>query len=338
MKRSSMLPCVLLLSLAHAACGDPGPDAGGATTATSPTNPAGPPGDADPIATTPPSSAPIQADGSTSIPNDDAGTPAPWPGSRAFFFSFPVQRQAASPSWGTALTDILRHMNPSFHSTLYDFPDDRIRWGVEITHGISSHLRFAYNVTGKPANGFYVMQDRATLVIEPAMKLGDVTPRVPMSLRGSRFALELGEQATSSSANDRPTSLLEDWIAATNGSEVGVDLVKQNLWGTTVRDGVATTFELTVYALAWAQAAMAVDPTYFQANPLTRELIAWNAERAMRLYDEGSQMLVFKSNAQEDFQAKFKAAPDAITLRNFARRFFGGPYVTKVLGIASAKE
>jgi len=307
------------------------------TTGASPTDPAATTGEPPSPAqetTTPPSTAPTPADVDAGVDDDDAGS-SHWPGSQAFFFNFPAQRQVpVTPAYGTALLDILRHMHPSFHSTAYDFPNDRVRWGEATSHGIASHLRFAYNVTGKAANGLYVMQDRATLVVEPTIFLSDVGPRVPQSLKGPSFQRTL----VAVQANDKPTFLLEDWIAATNGSEVGVDLVKQNQWGTTVRDGVRTTFELTIYALAWAHTVTVTDTSYFQDNPLTRELLAWNTERALRLYDEGSQMPAFKNNAQDDYLAKWKTSPDAAPLRNFARRFFGGAYVAKVLGIPATKE
>ncbi len=273
------------------------------------------------------------ADAATS--GDDAEAPGPWPGSQVFFFHFPPQKQASHPSWGTALTDIVRHLHPTYGAQ-YDYPDDRITWGTLVSHGISSHLRFAYNVTGKPANGLYLMQDRATLVVEPKIHLTDIAPRVPASLRGARWQSAVVGPAKD--WNDTPTFVLEQWIASTNGSEVGIDLVKQGLWGTTVRDAVGGTFELNLYAFAFGLAVEELDPTYFAENPLTRELLAWNTERAMRLFAEGSQMPPFTNLAQEDLATKWKTAADAAPLRNFARKLFGGSYCVKVLGIGAHAE
>lgn len=270
-----------------------------------------------------------------SVAADDAGAEGPWPGSQVFFFHFPAQKQASHPSWGTALTDIVRHLHPTYGSQ-YDYPDDRITWGTLVSHGISSHLRFAYNVTGKPANGFYVMKDRATLVVEPAIHLADVAPRVPASLRGARF--QSAVVGPVKDWNDMPTFILEQWIASTNGSEVGIDLVEQGLWGTTTRDAVGATLELSVYALAFGLAVEQLAPTYFGQNPLTRELLAWNIERAMGVYAEGSKLAPFANAAQQDYATKWKTATDAAPLRNFARRLFGGTFCVKVLGIAAANE
>jgi hypothetical protein len=113
---------------------------------------------------------------------------------------------------------------------------------------------------------------------------------------------------------------------------------QQGLWGTSARDGVGGTLELTVYALAFGLAVEQVDATYFGQNPLTREFLAWNIERAMRLYGEGSTIPAFANGAQTDYLLKWKTAPDAAPLRNFARRLFGGSYCVKVLGITAASE
>ncbi|MBX3209392.1 MAG: hypothetical protein KF764_30445 [Labilithrix sp.] len=264
----------------------------------------------------------------------DAGPDAPWPGSQVLFFTFPEQRQGTHPSWGAALTDLVRHLHPTYSQ--YDYPSERITWGQQVSFGISSHLRFAYNVTGKPANGFYVMKDRATLVVEPAIRLEDVAPRVPASLRGPRYQPYL--VTPTRDWNDTPTFVLEEWVSFTNGSEVGVGLVAEGLWGTTTRDAVGGTLELTVYALAFGRAVDELDPTYFTKNPLTREFLAWNAERAMGLYAEGMKVPAFADGANEAYRATWTKAADAAPLRNFARQLFGASYCVKVLGISAAKE
>lgn len=267
-------------------------------------------------------------------PQADGGAEAPWPGSQVFFFTFPEQRTGTHPSWGAALTDLVRHLHPTYGQ--YDYPSDRITWGQQLSFGISSHLRFAYNVTGEPANGFYVLQDRATLVASPAIHLADVAPRVPASLRGARYQPYLVTPITD--WNDTPTFVLDAWVSFTNGSEVGVDLVASGLWGAAARDAVGGTLELTVYTLAFGLAVEELDATYFVHNPSTREFLAWNAERAMRLYAEGSKLAVFADARHEAYRAAWIGAPDAAPLRNFARRVFGAPYCVKVLGISGAKE
>lgn len=273
--------------------------------------------------------------GGTSSPPVGPTPEGPWPGSQAFFFNFPAQKQASGTTWGTALTDIVRHLNPTY-GTQYDYPNDRLAWAALNSHGISAHLRFAYNVTGKPANGFYVLQDRATLFVEPKMNLSDIASRIPPSLRGSRYATYVVNAAKD--WNDSPSYLIEEWVGLTNASEVAVDLVKENLWGTQTRDAVSGAFELMVYAFAFGLAAEQIEATYFTDNPLSREFLAWNAERAMRLYTEGAAMPVFANNAQDDYATKWRSSPDGAPLRNFARHLFGATYCVKVLGITGPNE
>jgi len=247
---------------------------------------------------------------------------------------FAVQKAGAGATWGTALTDIIRHL-PTSYGTQYDFPDDRITWGHEVTHGINSHLRNYLNVTGKKANGFYLMKDRFTLVVEPAVLLANVGPLVPASLRGSRYQTYLVDQV--SGWNDTPTYVFDEWVAYTNGSEVGVELATSGSW-TTWRDGVAGTLEFTVYALALGLAVETLDPTYFKGYANFREFLAWNTERAMNLYRAGAVLPAFTWATQDAYYAAWKTSPDGATLRNFARRTFGAAYCTKVLAIAAAKE
>lgn len=260
---------------------------------------------------------------------------APWPGSQLQFLTFPAQKMASGASWGTALTDIVRHL-PSSYGNQYDFPDDRITWGHETTHGINSHVRNSLNTTGKRANGFYLMKDRAALVVEPPTTLlANVGTYVPASLRGSRYKTYLVDQV--SGWNDTPTYVYDEWVAYTNGSEVGVELAKSGSW-TEWRDGVAGTLEFTIYALALGLAVETKDAAYFASYTQFREFLAWNAERAMNLYRAGAVLPVFAWTTQDNYYTAWKTSADAIPLRNFARRTFGEAYCTKVLEITAAKE
>lgn len=270
----------------------------------------------------------------------DAGSDAvtgpalPWPGTNVILLPLAAQKAAAGADWGTGLTDIVQHL-PAMYGSQYDYPSDRITWAHETTHGINSHIRNYLNVTGKPANGFYVMRDRFALVVEPNAKLAQVGPMVPASLRGSRYQTYLVDQVNG--WNDVPTYVLDEWVSYTNGSEVGVELATSGSW-TTWRDGVAGTLEFTIYALAFAAAVEAADPTYFKGYLQFREFIAWNAERAMGLYKKGAAMPVFAWAPSDAYYAAWRTSSDAKQLRNFARRWLGGAYATAVLGISAAVE
>ncbi len=264
----------------------------------------------------------------------DAQPSGPWPGSQLVTLPFYAQKMASNATWGSALTDIVQHL-PGSYGSQYDFPDDRITWGHETTHGINSYLRNYLNTTGKRANGLYLMRDRYALVVEPNVRLANVGTYVPASLRGSRYQTYLVDQV--SGWDSTPTYVFDEWVAYTNGSEVGVELAKSGAW-TTWRDGVAGALEFTIYALALGLAVEKLDAAYFANYTQFRELLAFSAERAMNLYRAGAVLPVFSWATQDTYYATWKTAADAAPLRNFARRTFGAAYCAKVLEIGAAVE
>jgi hypothetical protein len=266
---------------------------------------------------------------------DGGGVTGPWPGSSLVILPFAVQKQASGAGWGTALTDIVRHI-PTTYGTQYDVPQDFIAWGDVGTLGIDGHLRIYQNVTGQRANGFYLMKDRFALVVEPpTTRVTSVAPYVPASLRGSRFQSYLVDQAVT--WDDTPTFILDQWNCETNGSEVAVELGTAGSFATP-RDGVSGALEFTVYSLALGLAVENLDASYLATYTQFREFLAWEAERAMGLYRAGAVLPSLASTTQDAYYAAWKTSADGKALRNFARRTFDAAYVTKVLEIAAATE
>lgn len=268
--------------------------------------------------------------------NDDGGAvTGPWPGSGLSILPFAAQKMASGAGWGTALTDIVRHI-PTTYGNQYDVPSDFIAWGDVGTLGIDSHLRIYENATGQRANGFYLMKDRFALVVEPpTTRLTGVAAYVPASLRGSRFQSYLVDQAVT--WDDTPTFILDQWNCETNGSEVAVELGKAGSFATP-RDGVSGALEFTVYALALGLTVEGLDASYLATYTQFREFLAWEAERAMGLYRAGAALPSLATATQDAYYAAWKTSAGGKPLRNFARRTFGAAYVVKVLEIAAATE
>jgi len=265
----------------------------------------------------------------------DGGVTGPWPGSNLVILPFAVQKMASGAGWGTALTDIVRHI-PTMYGTQYDVPDDFVAWGDVGTLGIDSYLRVYQNVTGQRANGFYLMKDRFALVVEPpTTRVTSVAPYVPASLRGSRFQSYLVDQATT--WDDTPTFILDEWNCETNGSEVAVELAKAGSFPAP-RDGVSGALEFTVYSLALGLAVETLDANFFATYTQFREFLAWEAERAMGLYRAGAVLPSLAAATQDAYYAAWKTSADGKALRNFARRTWSAAYVTQVLEIAAATE
>jgi len=268
--------------------------------------------------------------------SDREGAPTP-PGSRAAMWkgipgqhvewmTYPAQNSKSGGSWGVALTDIAQHLPSSYGDTYWD--SDLITAGHETSHGIHAHLRNNFNKTGKKANAFYVLNDRAAIVVEPNIRKSDVAPYIPTSLRGSRYSTYITGQVE---WDDTPLYVWDEWNAYANGGDVGVDLVKRGLWKYDWRDGVAGQLEFVVYATAVAMVVQKKDPTYFADYDQFREFLAWNVNRSMKTFREGAKMDAFKWSDQDAYYERMKSDPGASTWREFVRSYFGADWANVVV-------
>lgn len=269
------------------------------------------------------------ADATPGQPQPDAGPPiGPQPGDGVDFTAYPKQRDETDSSWGTVLTDIAQHTPPEYGD--YYWSNDLVTAAHETTHGINADIRNDYNDTGARANGFYVLEGRAVLVVEPDIRKSHVAPYVPEVLRGFRFDTYITGQTE---WDDTPLYVWDEWVAYTNGGEVAVDLVESGLWSYGWRDGVAGQLEFTVYALAVGMAVKERDPAYFAANTQFREFLAWNARRAMDVYRRGAVMEEFAWDDQDQFYTDLRTNAEAEEIREFARETFGEAWAVEVLGL-----
>jgi hypothetical protein len=237
-----------------------------------------------------------------------------------------MQNSRQHSSWGAVLTDIAQHL-PSSYGTMYD-DGDKITHGHETTHGINSHLRNYFNETGQKANGFYVLEDRGVIVVEPRIRKSQVAAFVPQVLRGPRFGMYITGQTA---WDDRPLYVWDEWVSYTNGGAVGIDLADRGMWHYGSRDAVVGQLEFTVYAIATAMAVERHDPEGFAANDQLREFLAWNAKRAMDGYRRGAEIPDFHMSSQGPYYQALLEHPDAEPLRAFVRRLFGDPWTRRVL-------
>lgn len=214
------------------------------------------------------------------------------PGERVEFTNLQAFNTNDNSNWGPVLKDIMNHEAPG-DSDQYD---DRITLGHETTHGINAYIRNHLNQTGKNANGFYVLQNRAVVVVEPNIKKSSVANYVPPSLRGWSYDTYIVGQTE---WDDTPLYLFDEWDAYVNGGATGVDLVQHQLWNDPWRDGVRGPLEFTVYALATAMAVKELDSNYFETNQQFKEFLAFNVKRAMQVYLTGSVMTAFKWDEQD---------------------------------------
>lgn len=227
---------------------------------------------------------------------------------------------------GSALTDIVSHLPASYGNTYYD--SDVVTWGHETSHGIHAHLRNNFNTTGRKANAFYLMHDKAAVIAEPKILKRRVAEFVPLELRGTRFDLYVTGQST---WDDTPLYLLDEFNAYINGAEVAIDLHNSNLWTYGQRDALVGMIEFVSYSLALGMAVQKNDPEYFVSYPQFSEFLAFEIERAMALFRQGVEIPAFQSEGQEKIFLTLTKDLPAAPLREFALRLYGSEWTNRVL-------
>jgi len=271
------------------------------------------------LATLPTASAEVVSADELSFPDFYAA-----PGDNVEWTDFKPIYSRTDPTWGPILTDIVEHLPANQYGTYYDA--DKVTHAHETSHGIHAHLRNNFNRTGKKANAFYALQNRAAIVIEPNMRKSQVGAFVPANLRGPRYSTYVTGQ---SAWDDTPLYIFDEWNAYVNGGAEGVNLVEAGLWRYGQRDAVEGQLEFVVYALATAMAIQRFDNNYFVNYAQFREFLAFNIARSMSIFHRGAKMPVFARATQDQYFVKFKTSPEAATMRNFASQLFGETWVNE---------
>ncbi len=306
------------------------------------TNPGNLPGNNIPGGTIPGTTIP-----GTSIPGNNPGTintgtgntgitgSQNWKfGNNCTFFNYPPRKNVTDPgTWGSVLTDIESHIEPS-HGTQYR-ANSKITWGHETTHGINSDIRnnvlkVIVNVPSSRKQGLYVLSNRGVAIKEPLkIRKSSVGQYIPRSLRGNRFNLYINGM---NAWDDTPTYILDEWVAYTNGAKVGIELVNKGKYSSSSRsDDMYGPLEFTIYSIALAMAVEKGDPAYFQKEKQLLEFIAWHGKVAMDTFRVGIQLNPFVWQDAVTYYGNIKNSADADPVRKFAVRVFGNAWVNEVL-------
>ncbi len=219
---------------------------------------------------------------------------------------------AAPPTWtpwpplrtvsglGPVVGDIESHLLPG-----HPYREaDRIGWVHEGTHSIHSNLRARFS---RP--GFYVLNNRAILLQEPATTLAAVARIVPPSLRGEVYSLYLVSQQ--GYFNEQPSYIFDEWCAYTNGLEARYRL------------GIRDRQETGRYAVEFIAYAVCVPWATQLHDPQVRALLQWQTERVLTLC---------RASSIQPKLDRLRMATDAKPLRDFTRAYFGPDWTRKTLG------
>lgn len=247
------------------------------------------------------------------------------PGDGVIFHDLPAFNARTNARWGEVLTDVMQHEVPGENNNY----DDKVTLSHETSHGIHSYIRNRLNDTGKRANGFYVMENRAVLVEEPPIRKSKIAAFVPVPLRGMRYSTYVTGQT---SWDDTPLYIWDEWNGYVNGAAVGVNLVESGLWNAGWRDALMGPLEFVVYALATGMAVKQHASAYFDSNTQFKEFLAYNIERSMDLFFKGRVMSDFAWATQDAYYEKFKSSPEAAGMRAFVKGLYGEEWVKAVLG------
>lgn len=260
----------------------------------------------------------------------DASIPSDQPGSHVTWLSYPAQNGRTGTGWGTALTDIVQHC-PDSQVDYYWVSGDLVASGHEISHGIHAYLRNNYNNTGGPANGFYVLDDRAVIVAEPDIRKSDAIPFIPSSLRGYRYDLYIAGQVE---WDDTPLYVWDEWNAYLNGTSVAVALAQNGQWNDGQQDICAGPMEFVIYSLGIAMATADGDPSYFAGNQQFREFLAWQLDRSLDLFRTCQTFGEFGSWPSVDaLYAGLRTGSAGAPMREFLAQTYGEAWTEEILDL-----
>ena len=196
----------------------------------------------------------------------------------------PPVRQFADARLGAKLSDIESHL-PAGH--IYR-DSDLVTWAHETTHGINSRIRNQY--ARGHANGFYVLANRGITFTEPRCRKSAAARFIPAAWRDSTYGLYVAGQ---SAWDGEPLYVFDEWIAYTNGTEVGIELAEKGLWrGGQRSETTENMLEFCVFAGAVIWAVREHDPSYAELVKLS-QFAAWNIERCLWLTDEAEKYPAF---------------------------------------------
>lgn len=232
---------------------------------------------------------------------------------------YPPIRSFFDPNLGKVLSDIESHM-PANH--IYKFPNDKVTWAHETTHGINSNIRNKYQIHNairkvlflKRINGFYCLNNKAIIVTNPEnVTMSDIARKIPQSLQGDVYNLYFHKYDRGFEHD--PTYVFDEWSAYVNGAECRQELKISNRAET-----LQYAIEFNIYALVTAQLAQTNDPQF-------KNFIQWMIERTTNLYQTNGEI-----EKVEIYLDKLRNSNDAKDLRQFCQVYYGEKWCKEILG------
>jgi hypothetical protein len=255
-------------------------------------------------------------------------------------------REVSNPDLGVVLGDLESHIVAG-----HNYNDrNKITWAHQVSHGISAAIRNKV-YSKEPLNGFYLLQDRSIVLKEPFITIKDVAREIPEKLQGPSFKLYFVEQ--NDKWNDKPFYIIDEWVAFTNGSEVGKELNYDGWYFELLQ-----AHNFNVYSIYLAMVTNR-DTRNYQDSDL-KKFMKWNIERVFRIsmpsdreeIDRARQTKIVSNNTShicphcrvegnmekvdlkrsKEYIELFRTLPEAQNIRDFAKDYFGEEWCKRIYG------
>ena len=196
----------------------------------------------------------------------------------------------------------------------------------ETAHGIHSDIRNQYEKEFKryDLNAFYCLDGNAILLIEPKITIRHIIKYVPEKLRSYRWNLYFVEQLKD--WNDKPTYILEEWVAYILGSKCAVDDHQKSII-THRSDAVSGCLDFSIYATALAIAVKNHDPEYWDNHPEFKAMINYHLIQAKKTLGAGLDIEAFNSEKQDQLYYNLLYDNSGEEIRKFLTTEFNGVFI-----------
>lgn len=194
----------------------------------------------------------------------------------------------------------------------------------ETVHGINSYLRNKHKrESGKHVNGFYVGNGYGIILENPKLRLRQVGPYVPQSIRGYRYQMYFQSQL--GDWDDTPTYPMDEWAAYIAGAECSVDDFSNKIIYREKSDSVSGSLEFSIYCVALAKAVKDLDNEYWINNIQFKNTILYMLIKAEKVFFEGKD--IFPSQKQETLLQNLRNSDDCSEFRSFLKEEFQGIFI-----------
>lgn len=196
----------------------------------------------------------------------------------------------------------------------------------ETVHGIHSEVRNQYEKELKryDLNAFYCLDGNVILLIEPKITIRHVIKYVPEKLKSYRWNLYFVEQLKD--WDDKPTYILDEWVAYILGSKCAVDDHQKSVI-THRSDAISGCLDFSIYATALAMAVKNHDPDYWKNYPEFKAMINYHLIQAEQTLGAGLEIEAFNSEKQDKLYFNLLYDNSSSELREFLISEFDGIFI-----------